>query len=54
MLRGHKKNAHARIDTIEPEWWKPGCHAVPGGRVIVREGEWGSLIAFTLRYALHG
>lgn len=34
----------------EPEWWKTGCHAVPGGNVIVREDDWGSIIAFTLRY----
>ncbi|KAH9943601.1 hypothetical protein B0H21DRAFT_695546 [Amylocystis lapponica] len=33
---------------IEPEWWKVGCHAVPGGSVIVREDDWGSIIAFTL------
>lgn len=33
----------------EPEWWKSGCHAVPGGNVIVREDDWGSIIAFTLR-----
>ncbi|KAI0701295.1 hypothetical protein BC835DRAFT_236879 [Cytidiella melzeri] len=32
----------------EPEWWKTGCHAVPGGNVIVRENDWGSIIAFTL------
>ncbi|KAI0086047.1 hypothetical protein BDY19DRAFT_996234 [Irpex rosettiformis] len=32
----------------EPEWWKQGCHAVPGGNVIVRENDWGSIIAFTL------
>ncbi|KAI0656007.1 hypothetical protein C8Q70DRAFT_1013970, partial [Cubamyces menziesii] len=36
--------------TPEPEWWKSGCHAVPGGSVIVREDDWGSIIAFTLRY----
>lgn len=35
----------------EPEWWQSGCHAVPGGNVIVREDDWGSIIAFTLRYA---
>ncbi|KIJ54686.1 hypothetical protein M422DRAFT_24592 [Sphaerobolus stellatus SS14] len=37
-------------DTIhtEPEWWNGNCHAVPGGRVVVREGESGSIIAFTL------
>jgi 1-phosphatidylinositol-3-phosphate 5-kinase len=33
----------------EPEWWQTGCHAVPGGNVIVRENDWGSIIAFTLR-----
>lgn len=38
-----------KLETQEPEWWKPGCHAVPGGKVVVREGEWGSVIAFTLR-----
>ncbi|KAI0631410.1 hypothetical protein C8Q77DRAFT_1218908 [Trametes polyzona] len=32
----------------EPEWWKSGCHAVPGGSIIVREDDWGSIIAFTL------
>lgn len=32
----------------EPEWWNSGCHAVPGGNVIVREDDWGSIIAFTL------
>ncbi|KAI8977767.1 hypothetical protein BD414DRAFT_517021 [Trametes punicea] len=34
--------------TPEPEWWKSGCHAVPGGSIIVREDDWGSIIAFTL------
>ncbi len=37
----------------EPEWWQSGCHAVPGGNVIVREDDWGSIIAFTLRYVIH-
>ncbi|KAF8063215.1 hypothetical protein FPV67DRAFT_1505586 [Lyophyllum atratum] len=32
----------------EPEWWKPGCHALPGSDVIVREDDLGSIIAFTL------
>ncbi|KAI0738229.1 hypothetical protein C8Q80DRAFT_1292532 [Daedaleopsis nitida] len=35
----------------EPEWWKGGCHAVPGGNIIVREDDWGSIIAFTLSTA---
>jgi 1-phosphatidylinositol-3-phosphate 5-kinase len=34
----------------QPHWWHPGFHAVPGGNVIVREEDWGSIIAFTLRY----
>jgi len=33
----------------EPEWWATGCHSLPGGSVVVREGEWASVIAFTLR-----
>jgi 1-phosphatidylinositol-3-phosphate 5-kinase len=33
----------------EPEWWGRKCHALPGGNVIVREDDWGSVIAFTLR-----
>ncbi|RXW18269.1 hypothetical protein EST38_g7586 [Candolleomyces aberdarensis] len=32
----------------EPDWWNPACHAVPGVNIIVREGDWGSIIAFTL------
>ena len=35
--------------STEPEWWNGTCHVVPGGGVVVREGEWGSVIAFTLR-----
>ncbi|KAI1793644.1 hypothetical protein LXA43DRAFT_999787 [Ganoderma leucocontextum] len=38
-------------DVPEPEWWKSGCHAVPGGNIIVREDDWGSIIAFTLSTA---
>lgn len=34
----------------EPHWWHSGFHAVPGGNVIVQEEDWGSIIAFTLRY----
>lgn len=42
---------HSPIPTdLEPDWWRSGCHAVPGGNVIVRENDWGSIIAFTLRY----
>ncbi|KAF9032399.1 hypothetical protein BJ165DRAFT_1410851 [Panaeolus papilionaceus] len=34
--------------SMEPEWWKPGCHVLPGGNIIVRENDWGSIIAYTL------
>ncbi|KAL0948446.1 hypothetical protein HGRIS_011019 [Hohenbuehelia grisea] len=36
------------IVATEPEWWAKGCHAVPGGHAIVRENDWGSIIAYTL------
>ncbi|EKM74879.1 hypothetical protein AGABI1DRAFT_80588 [Agaricus bisporus var. burnettii JB137-S8] len=32
----------------EPEWWNSVCHVVPASNMIVREDDWGSLIAFTL------
>lgn len=38
-----------KLKANEPEWWKSGCYAVPGGRVIVRDGEWGSIISCALR-----
>lgn len=37
------------LATKQPSWWAKDCHAVPGGSVIVREDDWGSIIAFTLR-----
>lgn len=33
----------------EPEWWKKSCHVLGGGNIIVRNDDWGSIIAFTLR-----
>ena len=33
----------------EPSWWGRGCHAVPGCNIVVRETDWGSIIAHTLR-----
>lgn len=33
----------------EPEWWGKGYHVVPGGNIIVRENDWGSIIAHTLK-----
>lgn len=37
------------LSAEEPEWWAKGCHAVPGANIIIRERDWGSIIAFTLR-----
>jgi 1-phosphatidylinositol-3-phosphate 5-kinase len=37
----------------EPVWWSNDCHVVPRGNIIVRENDWGSIIAHTLRYSLH-
>jgi 1-phosphatidylinositol-3-phosphate 5-kinase len=36
----------------EPVWWGKDWHVVPRGNVIVRENDWGSIIAHTLRYLL--
>lgn len=46
----HKVKPSNRPTIEEPEWWKHSCHAVPGGKFVVREDDWGSIIAFTLRY----
>lgn len=42
-----------KIKASEPEWWRSGCYAVPGGRVVVRDGEWGSIISCALRWVLY-
>lgn len=34
---------------VEPDWWGKDVHVIPGSDVIVREGDLGSMIAFTLR-----
>jgi 1-phosphatidylinositol-3-phosphate 5-kinase len=39
----------AKASMEEPPWWGKTYHAIPGGSVIVREDDWGSIIAFTLR-----
>ncbi|KAL1743638.1 hypothetical protein HDZ31DRAFT_83264 [Schizophyllum fasciatum] len=38
----------AKVDAAEPEWFRKSCHAAPDSNVIVREEDWGSIIAFTL------
>jgi 1-phosphatidylinositol-3-phosphate 5-kinase len=47
----HKRGEAPTVDVLaapEPAWFDRAYHAVPGGHVIVRDGDWGSIIAFTL------
>ncbi|KAJ3812441.1 hypothetical protein F5876DRAFT_37385 [Lentinula aff. lateritia] len=44
----NKLNPSEKLRAVEPEWWNPTCHVAPGGNVIIREDDWGSIIAFTL------
>ena len=44
-----KASLVGELSAEEPEWWAKGSHAVPGANIIVRERDWGSIIAFTLR-----
>lgn len=39
------------LKTQLPEWWQKGMHCPPDSDVVLSENDWGSLIAFTLRYA---
>lgn len=50
LLMSEGKGSAGLVKCAEPEWWAGGCHVVPGSSVIVREDDWGSIIAFTLRY----
>lgn len=34
----------------DPAWWINGNHAIPGSDILINESDWGSMIAFTLRY----
>jgi len=34
----------------DPTWWMNGNHAIPGSNILINEGDWGSMIAFTLKY----
>ncbi|KAJ7825986.1 hypothetical protein B0H14DRAFT_3468071 [Mycena olivaceomarginata] len=46
--KGKKKQLEMAMAAPEPEWWGKGCHTAPGCNVIVREDDWGSIIAFTM------
>ena len=52
-LGSAKSKVVGDLDVSEPEWWGKGCHVVPNSNVIVREGDWGSIIAHTLRFVNH-
>lgn len=45
------RKSHFGIDLAshEPSWWAKGCHLFPGADFIVREDDWGSIIAYTMR-----
>ncbi|KAJ3508125.1 hypothetical protein NLJ89_g5924 [Agrocybe chaxingu] len=47
-LGAAKTKAVGDLVAQEPEWWGKGCHVVPTGNIIVREHDWGSIIAHTL------
>ncbi|KAJ7826005.1 hypothetical protein B0H14DRAFT_1278453 [Mycena olivaceomarginata] len=49
--KGKKKQLEMAMAAPEPEWWGKGCHTAPGCNVIVREDDWGSIIAFTMSTA---
>ncbi|KAH8833483.1 hypothetical protein DL96DRAFT_1457068 [Flagelloscypha sp. PMI_526] len=38
----------SKLECQEPPWFGNGSHALPGGNVIVREDDWGSIIAYTM------
>jgi 1-phosphatidylinositol-3-phosphate 5-kinase len=52
-LGSAKSKAVGDLIATEPEWWGKGYHVVPNGNIIVRENDWGSIIAHTLRFVNH-
>ncbi|KAF7313499.1 hypothetical protein HMN09_00505800 [Mycena chlorophos] len=47
-----KRAVQLKMEGIrEPEWWAKGCHVAPGCNLVVREDDWGSIIAFTMSTA---
>ncbi|KAF8797636.1 hypothetical protein BYT27DRAFT_7265512 [Phlegmacium glaucopus] len=45
---GPKAKLLGELVAEEPMWWGKECHVVPGANIIVREDDWGSIIAHTL------
>jgi 1-phosphatidylinositol-3-phosphate 5-kinase len=48
-LPGRAKRNVQKLQAPEPEWWDKGCHTAPGCNIVMREDDWGSIIAFTMR-----
>lgn len=48
---GPKANLVGELVVEEPVWWSKDYYVAPGGNIIVRENDWGSVIAHTLRYS---
>ncbi|THU82605.1 hypothetical protein K435DRAFT_445881 [Dendrothele bispora CBS 962.96] len=43
-----KKSKPDNLKVPEPDWWGKACHVLPQGNIVIREDDWGSIIAFTL------
>lgn len=51
------RTGHADLEKVgrfdakmfQPDWWLSGHHLMPNSRIIVREKDWGSIVAYTLR-----
>jgi 1-phosphatidylinositol-3-phosphate 5-kinase len=44
-----RRGTKVKLECKQPKWFDKCCHIVPSGSIIVREDDWGSIIAFTLR-----
>ncbi|KAF7318576.1 hypothetical protein HMN09_00368000 [Mycena chlorophos] len=44
----HLRKRGLGLGLEEPEWWKRGWHVPPSSNVLVREDDWGSVIAFAM------
>ncbi|KAM6499935.1 hypothetical protein JOM56_005443 [Amanita muscaria] len=51
LLNANQQDLLGELKPPEPGWWDKKCHPLPGGYVVVQEGDLGSIIAFTLRSA---
>ncbi|KIL57862.1 hypothetical protein M378DRAFT_27805 [Amanita muscaria Koide BX008] len=51
LLNANQQDLLGELKPPEPGWWDKKCHPLPGGYVVVQEGDLGSIIAFTLSSA---